>query len=106
MKTYKESHSLVARLGTAANYTILTICSLLALYPFWYEIVSSFSSSRAITAGEVSLWPVEFNTEAYKRLFEDGQLFVAMGNTVLVTLVGTAFNMTLLRTLSLRNMPN
>jgi putative aldouronate transport system permease protein len=87
--------SLLSRVGMSVNYVILAICSLIALYPFWYEIASSFSSSRAITAGEVSLWPVEFNTEAYKRLFEDGQLFISMRNTVLVTIVGTVLNMTL-----------
>ncbi|MDR6551608.1 carbohydrate ABC transporter permease [Paenibacillus qinlingensis] len=95
MKTYNSNQPFFTRLGTAANYTVLAICSLIALYPFWYEIAASFSSSRAITAGEVSLWPIEFNTEAYQRLFQDGQLFVAMRNTVLVTVVGTALNMAL-----------
>ncbi|NQX61189.1 carbohydrate ABC transporter permease [Paenibacillus qinlingensis] len=95
MKTYKRNQPLFTRLGTVANYTVLAMCSLIALYPFWYEIAASFSSSRAITAGEVSLWPIEFNTEAYQRLFQDGQLFVAMRNTVLVTVVGTALNMVL-----------
>jgi putative aldouronate transport system permease protein len=93
MKTFNESNSLLSRMGASANYLILGVCSLFALYPFWYEIVSSVSSSRAITAGEVFLWPVEFNTEAYRRLFQDGQLFVAMRNTILVTIVGTALNM-------------
>ncbi|CAN7610129.1 carbohydrate ABC transporter permease [Paenibacillus sp. LjRoot56] len=95
MKTYNRNQPLFTRLGTASNYTVLAICSLIALYPFWYEIAASFSSSRAITAGEVSLWPIEFNTEAYQRLFQDGQLFVAMRNTVLVTIVGTVLNMAL-----------
>lgn len=83
----------MSRIGMSANHLILAVLSLIALYPFWYEIVSSFSSSRAITAGEVSLWPVDFNTEAYKRLLEDGQLFVSMRNTVLVTVIGTLMNM-------------
>ncbi len=91
----KSSKSVWSRLGTTANYTFLGFLSLLALYPFWYVIVSSFSSSRAITAGEVSLWPVEFNAEGYLRLFDDGQLFVAMWNTIVVTLVGTLLNITL-----------
>ncbi len=91
----KNNLSLWSRLGSSANYVILGAFSLAALYPLWYVIVSSLSSSRAITAGEVSLWPVEFNTEAYFRLFDDGQLFVAMGNTILVTLVGTLLNMVL-----------
>ncbi|TFE27156.1 carbohydrate ABC transporter permease [Cohnella luojiensis] len=95
MITYKKSRSVWSRVGTAANYTLLGFLSLLALYPFWYVIVSSFSSSRAITAGEVSLWPIEFNAEAYLRLFDDGQLFVAMWNTIVVTVVGTLLNMAL-----------
>lgn len=85
---------MLSRVAMLVNYIILAFCSLIALYPFWYEIVSSFSSSRAITAGEVAFWPVEFNTEAYKRLFEDGQLIISLRNTVLATIVGTVFNMT------------
>ncbi|WP_261807994.1 hypothetical protein [Paenibacillus sp. N3.4] len=47
-----------ARLST---YLFLGSISLLTLFPFWYEIVASFSSSRAINSGEVFFWPVEFN---------------------------------------------
>ncbi|WP_246302500.1 carbohydrate ABC transporter permease [Paenibacillus plantarum] len=74
-------------------YILLGCISLLTLFPFWYEIVASFSSSRAINSGEVFLWPIEFNVVAYERLFDDGQLFVAMRNTVVVTIVGTVLNM-------------
>ena len=95
MSIQNNIQSVWSRVGTTANYTMLGIFSLAALYPLWYVIVSSFSSSRAITAGEVSLWPVEFNTRAYLRLFDDGQLFVSMGNTIVVTLVGTLLNMVL-----------
>ncbi|GIP00422.1 protein LplC [Paenibacillus lautus] len=73
-------------------YVLLGCISLLTLFPFWYEIAASFSSSRAITSGEVFLWPVEFNTVAYERLLDDGQLIKAMGNTILVTVIGTALN--------------
>lgn len=93
MNTRRAARPGWSYLGSAANYIVLGICALIALYPFWYVIVSSLSSSRAITAGEVSLWPVEINVEAYKRLFEDGQLFLAMRNTVVVTVIGTLFNM-------------
>ncbi|WP_438350242.1 carbohydrate ABC transporter permease [Paenibacillus sp. FA6] len=95
MLSRRNNVSVVSRLWTTINYTILGCFSLLALYPLWYVIVSSFSSSRAITAGEVSLWPVEFNVNAYIRLFDDGQLFGAMGNTIVVTFVGTLLNMVL-----------
>ncbi|RAV01442.1 carbohydrate ABC transporter permease [Paenibacillus sp. YN15] len=90
----KEAFS-PGRIGTWLNYTILALLSLTTLYPFWYEIIASISSSRAITSGEVFLLPVEINLEAYKKLFDDGQIFRAMGNTALVTVVGTALNITL-----------
>lgn len=75
------------------NYIFLGICAFLTLFPFINVIATSFSSSRAITSGEVFLWPVEPNIWAYKSLIEDGQLFIAMKNTVIVTIAGTAFNM-------------
>ncbi|GAA3400940.1 carbohydrate ABC transporter permease [Paenibacillus hodogayensis] len=81
------------RIASVSAYLFLGFVSLLTLFPFWYEIAASLSSSRAITSGEVFLWPVEFNVVAYKRLIEDGQLFVAMRNTVVVTIVGTVLNM-------------
>jgi putative aldouronate transport system permease protein len=95
MIIHKSNRTFWSRVGSMANYTLLALFSLIALYPLWYVIVSSFSSSRAITAGEVSLWPIEFNYQAYFRLFDDGQLFIAMGNTIVVTLVGTLLNMVL-----------
>jgi putative aldouronate transport system permease protein len=74
------------------NYAVLALMAIVTLYPLLYEVASSFSSSRAITAGEVFLWPVEFNTHAYRRLFDDGQLFLALRNTIVVTAVGTCIN--------------
>lgn len=93
MKRFITKHSPWSLAGHTLNYIFLGIMSLFTLYPFLYEIAASFSSSRAITAGEVFFWPVEFNTEAYKRLLEDGQLLHAMVNTVIVTAVGTLLNM-------------
>ena len=76
------------------NYCFLAVCAFLTLFPFVNVIATSFSSSRAITSGEVFLLPVEANINSYINLVKDGQLFVAMKNTVLVTVVGTLFNMT------------
>jgi putative aldouronate transport system permease protein len=71
------------------NYVILSLIGLGCLYPFIYIIATSLSSSRAVSSGEVFLWPVEFNLEAHKQLLLDGQIFNSMKNTVLLTVVGT-----------------
>jgi putative aldouronate transport system permease protein len=83
----------LSSIGKIILYTFLGLSSLIALFPLWYEVAASFSSSRAITAGEVLLWPIEFNLHAYDRLFDDGQILIGLRNTVLITIVGTTFNM-------------
>ncbi|MGO4549206.1 carbohydrate ABC transporter permease [Paenibacillus sp. 2TAB23] len=93
MKRVAKQYSIAVGVGNVFLYLFLGLSSLLALFPLWYELAASFSSSRAITAGEVLLWPVEFNLHAYNRLFEDGQILIAMRNTVVIMLIGTLLNM-------------
>lgn len=76
-----------------AAYFIVIAFSIVALYPFVNTLATSFSSSRAITAKEVNLWPVEFTVSAYNELLKDGQIFASMKNTILLTVVGTALNL-------------
>ena len=75
------------------NYFFLSLIALGCLYPFVYIIATSLSSSRAVSSGEVLLWPVEFNLQAYKQLLLDGQIFISMKNTVVITVVGTGMCM-------------
>ncbi|MBP3360651.1 MAG: carbohydrate ABC transporter permease [Clostridia bacterium] len=76
----------------AINYIFLALAAGIALFPFINVIAVSLSSSQAIMTGKVFLWPVDVTVRAYKNLIEDGQLFYALKNTVIVTLVGTLFN--------------
>lgn len=75
------------------NYILIGLIALIAIYPFIFVVSESLSSSRAIAAGEVLLLPVETNVQAYVSVFQDGQIFNAMGNTVIITLVGTALSL-------------
>lgn len=88
-----KRETLGAKVFTVINYMILIFCGVITLFPFLNVIATSFSSSRAIISNEVFLWPVEFTTEAYSRLVEDGQLLRGLKNTVLITVVGTGLNM-------------
>ncbi len=96
MVTVKRNAAAALALSSISKiilYSFLGVSSLIALFPLWYEVAASFSSSRAITSGEVMLWPIEFNLHAYDRLFDDGQILIGLRNTVLITVVGTALNM-------------
>ncbi|MGO4185148.1 carbohydrate ABC transporter permease [Paenibacillus sp. TAF43_2] len=93
MKRNAAASFVLSSISKIILYMFLGLSSLIALFPLWYEVAASFSSSRAITAGEVMLWPIEFNLHAYDRLFDDGQILIGLRNTVLITVVGTALNM-------------
>lgn len=75
------------------NNILLLFLAFICVYPMLQILATSFSSSRAIVSGEVYLWPVEFNTDAYVALIRDGQIFRAFWNTVIVTSVGVTMNM-------------
>lgn len=47
------------------NYIILISLALMCLFPLLNILAMSFSSATAVSAGKVSLWPVEFTTSAY-----------------------------------------
>lgn len=77
------------------SYILLTIFSLLILYPMLNLVAISFSSSVPIMQGRVTLWPVGFNLEAYSRIFQSRLIPRAYFNTILYTVVGLLINMTM-----------
>lgn len=75
------------------NYVLVTLVVLTMLFPLLNIIATSFSSESAIITNRVTIWPVEFTTKTYRQVVERTQIFNAMKNTVVLTLVGTVINM-------------
>lgn len=61
-------------------------------YPLIYMISASFSSTRALLAGEVFLWPVEPNLLGYETVFKYSGVLRGFGNSFLYVLMGTVLN--------------
>ncbi len=74
-------------------YVFISLFTICALYPFINVIATAFSSSRAVSSGEVNLIPVEFNIDAFDQLLLDGQIFRAIKNTIVLTVLGTFVNL-------------
>lgn len=85
--------SVASRLGYAALYLFLALLAFTTLYPLLQVFATSLSSSRAIISGEVKLWPVELSGQSFALLIQDGGIFQAFRNSVVITAVGTALNM-------------
>ncbi len=71
----------------------LTAAVAVAIIPFFNIISVSLSSSEAITKGEVGLFPIGFNTEAYKTVLNDASMIFSLGYTIALTLIYTLLAM-------------
>ena len=74
---------------------IILIISLTCVLPFVNVAALSLSSKSAILRGDVSFWPVEFEATAYKAIFSDPSMMRSLLFTVVITVVYTAFSMTM-----------
>ena len=74
---------------------VILLASLTCLLPFVNVAAVSFSSKSAILRGDVSFWPVEFETTAYKAIFSDPSMMTSLWYTVKITVAYTLFSMIL-----------
>lgn len=78
------------------NYFILIVLALICILPFWYIVCISMSSNGAVMSGQVRLWPVEFNLEAYAYVLERSSFWNSMMITVQRILIGLPINLLLI----------
>lgn len=76
-----------------ASYVILTIFALACLYPFIYLLSASVSSRDAMNNGQVYLWPVGFQLDAYREIFATSGFWLSYCNTLFYTMYGTLVSM-------------
>lgn len=74
-------------------YTTMIVVLVVTLYPVLYVVSSSLSSANANDRGLVTIFPVDFNIDAYKGIFAMPTLTRAFRNSVIITAGGTAINM-------------
>ena len=74
-------------------YIAVMSYALSVVIPFLNIISVSLSSSFAILQGKVSLFPREFNLDAYKAVFSNEALLRAYGNTIYVVVIGTSLSL-------------
>ncbi len=78
------------------NYSLIAVVVLICIYPLYYTVIASFSDALEVTRGNVTLWIKGFTLESYKTVFEYKPLWRGYRNTIIYTVVGTAYNLFLL----------
>ncbi len=81
---------------TVLIYAVLGILALSCILPFIHLIALSFSGSTPVKQGIVTLYPIEFNADAYKYAFDHPTFMRAFGISVLRTVVGVSISLVML----------
>ena len=74
-------------------YVLLTLFAIACLYPFIYLLSASISVKDAVDAGDVYLFPIGFQLDAYTEIFGDSQFWLSYCNTLFYTMYGTLVSM-------------
>ena len=95
MRNTKKIHNKQDRIFYFICYSVITILTLLVLYPIIYVVSASFSNSDVVAYGKVWLWPVKFSTEAYQIIFKREEIWTGYMNTIIYTTLGTILNVSM-----------
>ena len=77
------------------NAIFMSLIVFVTLYPFWYIAVGSVSSIGHIMSGGFLVWPDQFSLDTYRYVLINPRIPRAYGNSIFITVVGTAISMVL-----------
>ena len=100
-KMIEKANKKLSKINETAGdrlFNVITSLILLAViiivgYPVLFVISCSFSSSHALQAGEVFLWPVDFTLKGYEFILDFRQVWVGYRNSIFYTFMGVIFTM-------------
>jgi len=82
-----------ARLFAPINYALLTLLAVICVAPLLHILSLSLSSSSEILSGHVTIFPREFNIDAYQEILKDVSLYRSLIFTVVLTATFTVLCM-------------
>lgn len=74
----------------ALIYSLLLVVVVVTLFPFLNIVAVSLSSTSAVMANKVTVYPVDFDTVGYRAVLQNPNFFRGTVNTIIYTTVGTA----------------
>ncbi|QGH33534.1 ABC transporter permease subunit [Gracilibacillus salitolerans] len=71
---------------------ISAVILVIVLYPLLFVLSASFSDPAKVMNGEMWLFPVDFNLDAYAEIFKNNEIWIGYRNTIIYTTLGTIIN--------------
>ncbi|MBO9605790.1 MAG: carbohydrate ABC transporter permease [Paenibacillaceae bacterium] len=78
------------------NYILITLFALICLFPFYYVLVFSITPYDDYLAHPLRMIPHHFEFGAYEQIFRMPQMWSGYRNTILITVIGVALNISLM----------
>ena len=78
-----------------AIYLLSFLIAVFTLYPLIYVLSASVSNPSNILNGKVVLFPVDFTSMAYRRVFHSADILTGYRNTIIYSVFGTIINLVL-----------
>ena len=85
--------SVGSRIFDVFNYLIIGIISITTILPFIYVLGASFATEYELQTRPMFLIPHDITLNAYRYIFSSSKLIRSFGNSVFITLCGTAINL-------------
>ncbi|MFB9327805.1 carbohydrate ABC transporter permease [Paenibacillus aurantiacus] len=76
-------------------YILLGLLSLITFFPFYNVLIISFAKFEVISKFNLYLLPLSFDLTPYKVIMSDAKFWSSATNTIIVTVVGVLFSMTI-----------
>ena len=89
----KINESFGDRVFNIITAIILVAVIIIVGYPCLFVVSCSFSSSAALQAGKVVLWPVDFTLNGYRFILDFKQVWVGYRNSIFYTAAGTLLHL-------------
>lgn len=89
IKRSRKRMSFADRAFDAFVIGVLTLMTLMVLYPLIYVISASFSAPSAVSSGQVVFLPVKPSLEGYTAVFKNSDVWMGYRNTIFYTVAGT-----------------
>ena len=82
-----------SRIFDFANYLIVSLIALTTIFPFIYIIGASFATEYEIATRPMFIIPQDVTTAAYEFIFSSNKILRGFGNSIFITVCGTAINL-------------
>lgn len=77
------------------NILFLSLLAFIMIFPLYYVVIVSVGKYEEIARQTLYIFPTSIDWEAYKVILQANNILQSFGNSVFVTIVGTAFSMIL-----------